>query len=237
MSLLRSSLTTAATLVFAAGTVGNSLFAQADQPPTPPPPSFVEVEDDPALPRVLLIGDSISMGYTLPTRELLQGEANVHRPQANCGPTSRGVKQIDAWLGEGQWDVIHFNFGLHDLRILEDGNHQVPIEQYEENLRKIVERMKETGATLIWCSTTPVPEGELNPPRSDADVVAYNQVAAKIMEEHGIAIHDLYSFALPQLAEIQRPANVHFTPDGSEVLAGKVAEVIEAALKPEAGEG
>ena len=227
----------AATLVFAAGTVGNCLFAQTDQPPKPPQPSFAEVEDDPALPRVLLIGDSISMGYTLPTRELLQGKANVHRPKANCGPTSRGVKQIDAWLGEGKWDVIHFNFGLHDLKIMEDGNHQVPIDQYEDNLRQLVERMKETGATLIWCSTTPVPEGELNPPRSDADVVAYNQVAAQIMEEHGVAIDDLYSFALPQLAEIQRPANVHFTPDGSEVLAEKVAEAIEAALKAEAGEG
>ena len=227
----------ASTLVFAAGSMGNGLFAQTDQPPKPPHPAFAEVEDDPALPRVLLIGDSISMGYTLPTRELLQGKANVHRPKANCGPTSRGVKQIDAWLGEGKWDVIHFNFGLHDLKIMEDGNHQVPIDQYEDNLRQLVERMKETGATLIWCSTTPVPEGELNPPRSDADVVAYNQVAAQIMEEHGVAIDDLYSFALPQLAEIQRPANVHFTPDGSEVLAEKVAEAIEAALKAEAGEG
>lgn len=217
----------------AAGMAGSAAAAQGDQPKRPPNPAFAPIEDDPNLPRVLLIGDSISIGYTLPTRELMQGKANVHRPAANCGPTSRGVKQIDAWLGEGKWDVIHFNFGLHDLKVMEDGKHQVPIEQYEANLRELVERMKATGATLIWASTTPVPEGELAPPRSDADVVAYNQVAAKIMEENGIAIDDLYSFALPRLAEIQRPANVHFTPEGSKALAEQVAPAIQAALAAE----
>jgi hypothetical protein len=44
-------------------------------------PSLDPINDDPALPRVLLIGDSISMGYTLPVRTALKGKANVHRPQ------------------------------------------------------------------------------------------------------------------------------------------------------------
>lgn len=227
----------ASTVLFAVGAAANVVSAQGEQPKPPPNPAFAPIEDDPNLPRVLLIGDSISMGYTIPTRELLQGKANVHRPPANCGPTSRGVQQIDAWLGEGKWDVIHFNFGLHDLKVMEDGNHQVPIDQYGENLRKLVQRMKQTGATLIWASTTPVPEGELNPPRSDADVVAYNKVAAQIMEENGIMIDDLYAFALPKLPQIQMPVNVHFTPDGSKVLAGKVDEAVETALATGNGEG
>src|SRR5262245_19998634 len=74
-------------------------------------PSFAAVQDDPTLPRVLLIGDSISMGYTLPVRRKLAGKYNVHRPPANCGNTARGLKQLDEWIGEGKWDVIHFNFG------------------------------------------------------------------------------------------------------------------------------
>src|SRR3954467_10868139 len=82
-------------------------------------PAFAKVQDDPNLPRVLLIGDSISMGYTLPVREMLKGKANVHRPPANCGPTERGLDQLDKWLGDGKWDVIHFNFGLHDLKYLD----------------------------------------------------------------------------------------------------------------------
>jgi len=194
-----------------------------------PNPAFAPITDDPALPRVLLIGDSISIGYTVATRKALAGKANVHRPAANCGPTIRGLEGIDKWLGDGRWDVIHFNWGLHDLRKSE-GKHQVPIDEYEKNLCQLVERLEKTGATLIWCSTTPVPEG-CSPPRTDADAIAYNAVAKKIMDENKIAIDDLYAFALPKLEKIQRPANVHFTPEGSAVLAKQVSAAIVQELK------
>jgi hypothetical protein len=72
------------------------------------------VQDDPELPRVLLIGDSVSRGYTQAARNALAGKANVHRAPANCGPTASGLKNMEAWLGDGKWDVIHFNFGIHD---------------------------------------------------------------------------------------------------------------------------
>ncbi len=201
---------------------------QAPKKKRPPNPAFSAIADDPKLPRVLLIGDSISIGYTLATREALAGKANVHRAPTNCGPTIRGLEQIDKWLGDGRWDVIHFNWGLHDLR-KSDGKHQVPIDEYEKNLRELVGRMKKTGAVLVWCSTTPVPEG-CSPSRTDEDAVAYNAVAKKIMDAEGIAIDDLYAFALPQLDKIQRPANVHFTPEGSAVLAKQVAATILKAL-------
>ncbi|HPM82892.1 MAG TPA: SGNH/GDSL hydrolase family protein [Candidatus Anammoximicrobium sp.] len=195
-----------------------------------PNPVYAPITDVAGLPRVLLIGDSISIGYTLAVRELLTGKANIHRPPVNCGPTIRGVEQIDDWLGDGRWDVIHFNFGLHDLKIMDDGKHQVALDQYEKNLRQLVERMKKTKAKLIWCSTTPVPESS-SPPRHNADVLAYNAAANKVMDEQEIAIDDLYAFALPQLAKIQLPNNVHFSPEGSKVLARQVAESIEKALK------
>jgi len=66
-------------------------------------------------------------------------------------------------------------------------------------------------------------------------VVAYNAVARKIMDAHHIAVDDLYGFALPQLDKVQRPANVHFTPEGSKVLAGQVAAAILAAFDEGAG--
>lgn len=196
-------------------------------------PEFLPIEDNPELPRVLLIGDSISMGYTLPVREKLAEEANVHRAPQNCGPTSRGVANLEKWIGDGEWDVIHMNFGLHDLKKLEDGSYQVPIDQYEANLEQIVVRLKQTGAEVVWASTTPVPDPVGGPPRAAADVVRYNAVAAAIMTEHSVAIDDLYAFALPQLSKIQRPENVHFSPEGSEVLARQVAESIRQALAAE----
>ncbi len=198
-----------------------------------PNPAFADVEDDPSLPRVLLIGDSISIGYTLPTRELLKGAVNLHRIPTNGGPTIRGLEQIKQWLGEKKWDVIHFNWGLHDLKIMDDGKHQVPLKQYEENLRKLVKILKATNAKLIWASTTPVPEGKVSPTRRPDDVVKYNAIAKKIMEENKIAIDDLYAFALPRLKAIQQPVNVHYTEKGSAQLAKKVVEAIRKALQQE----
>jgi hypothetical protein len=201
-----------------------SLAAQDYRSPVP------EVEDVAGLPRVLVIGDSISIGYTIPVRKLLAGKANVHRVPLNAGPSSNGVFMIDSWLGTKHWDVIHFNFGLHDLKRMSDGKQQVSPEAYERYLRLIVERLKKTGAKLIWATTTPVPEGKVSPPRIPADVPTYNAIALRVMQENGVAIDDLYAFTLPRLKEIQEPVNVHFKPAGSDMLAAQVVKSIEAAL-------
>jgi acyl-CoA thioesterase-1 len=208
-----------------------SLFALGAQA-APLNPELRPIQDVPGLPRLLIIGDSISMGYTLPVRELLKDKVNVHRIAENGGPTTRGIQQMDKWLGDGKWDVITFNFGLHDLKIMDNGLQQVPPEDYEKNLRTIVAKLKATGAKLIWVTTTPVPEGELNPPRRFYDAVKYNEIAARVMKDNGITILDLYAFALPRLAQLQKPHDVHFTPEGYKALAEQVAAAVLAALNP-----
>ena len=185
------------------------------------------IEDQSGLPRVLLIGDSISIGYTLPTRKLLDGKANVHRIPANSGTTANTLKHLDKWLGDGHWDVIHMNIGLHDLKYVQ-GQRQVGPDDYEQNLRQIVARLKKTGAKIIWATTTPVPEGAAA--RNPGDEVKYNAIAAKVMAEEEIPINDLYALAKEHQAEWQRKANVHFKPAGSEGLARRVADEILKAL-------
>ncbi len=191
--------------------------------------AYAPVIDDPKLPRVLLIGDSISIGYTVAVRELLKERANVHRIPANGGPTVNGLTHLEEWVGNGKWDVIHFNWGLHDIRVMDDGNHQVSLGDYEKNLRALVTTLEKTRARLIWCSTTPVPAGDVKARRS-ADVIPYNATAKKVMLENRVPIDDLYSYALPRLKEIQIPVNVHFTPEGSRVLAKQVAASIATGL-------
>lgn len=208
------------------------LIHAADPAPkkSAPHPSVVPVEDVPGLPRVLLIGDSISMGYTLPTRKLLEGIANVHRIPQNGGPTKNGVANMEKWLGSGHWDVIHFNWGIHDLKVMPDGKRQVEPADYEANLRKLVARMQKTGARLIWATITPIPKGPLIPPREFGQVAEYNQIAEKVMKENGVTINDLNAWITPKLAEMQKPQDVHYHDSGSEYLAQKVAQEIKAAL-------
>ena len=113
---------------------------RAADAPTPkatpaPNPALAPIVDVPGLPRVLLIGDSISIGYTLPVRAALKGKANVHRPPGNCSSTGYSLTKIDEWLGTGKWDVIHFNFGLHDAKLPPEGVRHAAPADYEKNLR------------------------------------------------------------------------------------------------------
>ena len=197
-------------------------------------PAFAPITDRPELPRVLLIGDSISIGYTLEVRARLAEKANVHRIPENGGSTLDGLTKLDRWLSNGKWDVIHFNWGLHDLKHWKDrkldlaGPQVAPLEVYERNLRALVTRLKATRAKLIFATTTPVPERSAG--RVAADEIKYNEAALRVVNEAGVAIDDLHAVAAEKIAEIQRPQNVHFRSEGNRVLGERVAESITAAL-------
>ncbi|MFT5367200.1 MAG: hypothetical protein ACI8V2_002158 [Candidatus Latescibacterota bacterium] len=180
------------------------------------------VADKLGLPRVLLIGDSVSRGYTQAVRKALDGKANVHRAPANCGPTAMGIKKIDIWLGDGKWDIIHFNFGIHDRH--------TPIADYAQRLEQLVTRMQKTGAKLIWASSTPIPDL----PKQKyfaASIVERNQVAEELMQKYGIVIDDLFTVVTPHLAVLQNTDDVHFKGEGYEFLGKQVAASIEAAIE------
>ena len=209
------------------------------QTPKAPDPALAQVADVPGLPRVLILGDSISIGYTLPVRTRLTGVANVHRPAENCSESAKGVRTLDKWLGTGKWDVIHFNFGLHDVKYLDEagkyvtpdkGKQVASVADYEKNLRAIVARLKQTGAKLIFATTTPVPAGSQG--RVEHDELRYNETAIRVMKELGVAVDDLHALATAQQAKIQLPHNVHFTPDGYAALADQVVATIRPALPP-----
>jgi len=190
------------------------------------------VADDPKLPRVLLIGDSVSRGYTQAVRKELAGRANVHRAPANCGPTASGLKNLDVWLGNlsdraKKWDAIHFNFGIHDRALAAD--------VYEKNLEEIVMRLKATGAKLVWASTTPIPPDTKDGEAATKAIIEKNRIAAAVMKKHGVVIDDLHAWISPDLAKFQNPKDVHFSIAGYERLAQRVARVIDVALPPAPG--
>ena len=199
-----------------------------------------------AKPRVLILGDSISIGYTPHVKKMLAGEADVFRAMKgnkveNCGGTDRGIKVIDRWLkiDGGNWDVIHVNFGLHDLKHVDaktgrnsdkpDDPPQSNPQDYERQFREILAKIKDTGAKVVVCTTTPVPP-DCKPFRATTSPAVYNEIAVRIAEEQGFAVNDLFSFADSRLEEIQRPANVHFTGEGSIALAKEVVKAIRKQL-------
>lgn len=205
------------------------------------PKKEAAVAIDPKLPNVLILGDSISIGYTPVVRAALQGKANVLRANANCGETRMGLAGIDKWLGDGKWDVIHFNWGLWDLcyrnpesktqgnRDKVNGKQSVPTAEYEANLERLVERLKKTGATLVWASTTVVPEGEAG--RVVGDELKYNAAAERVMKKHGVQIDDLHALTKSFEPELfSKPGDVHYTPAGYGKIGTHVAAAVTAAL-------
>ncbi|MBI9017985.1 MAG: SGNH/GDSL hydrolase family protein [Phycisphaerae bacterium] len=198
--------------------------------------------------KVLIIGDSISIGYKPFVKEMLKDEAIVARPgdldgySVNCGPTERGVENIDKWLGDHKWDVIHFNWGLWDLcyrhpeskvqgnRDKVNGKITATPEEYAANLEKLVARLKQTNAKLIWGTISMVPEGEAG--RFVGDDIKYNKAAEAVMKRNGVAINDIWEVTSKLDKEyFIGPGNVHYKPEGYKIIAEQVAKEIRKALK------
>jgi lysophospholipase L1-like esterase len=148
---------------------------------------------------------------------------------------------LDRWVGETQWDVIHFNWGLWDLcyrhpqskeqgrRDKERGTLTTSLEQYDKNLDQLAARLKKTKAKLIWAHTTTVPKGEAGRKVGDDD--KYNQAAVRVMKKHGIGINDLNALTDSFPPELfTAPGNVHFNTEGSKKLGQAVAEKITETL-------
>jgi hypothetical protein len=200
------------------------------------------------LPNVLILGDSISIAYTLYVREMLKGKANVYRPVANdkplnCGDTVSGLRNLSKWLQTQdvqKWDVIHFNWGLHDLKRIKAGTpikkatdpsvaSRNSLEDYQKNLMELLKMLKQTQAKLIFATTTDYPAGVV-PCRLPADAKLYNTVARAVMKKNEIALNDLYEFTSTRLKEIQIPVNVHFSPKGSYAIAQEVSKKVAKKL-------
>ena len=170
------------------------------------------------LPRVLIIGDSI---YNEPSRmvtEELKGRVEiVWQYDFSNLHSGAALEQIDKLLGENDWDLIHFNFGLADLmhkdpntksiRAMskEAGGIRVSSPQvYEKNLRELVKRFQATGAKIVWASTTPIRSDYNGVLEADSEI-EYNRIAAEIMKENQIMINDMHAYI--NASEVAKKSN------------------------------
>jgi len=196
--------------------------------------AFMFTSADNTKPRVLLIGDSISQGYTSHVKEFLRDEAIVVHHEGNAQYTGFGLLNIDEWIGEEKWDVIHFNWGLWDMYGWDYEDIIRTPDTYAKNLDVLITRLEKTGAKLVWATTTPVcPEPEVhNQLVIDSKTEkAFRKAGLRVMKKHKIQVNDLYKAIKPQLDEYSIGGNdVHFTSDGYRFLAEHVAKEIRENL-------
>lgn len=210
------------TLLLGLGLAGAALPAAQTTPP-------------PALPKVVLVGDSIRLGYAPGVARLLQGKATLVSAPENGGDSANVLKHLEEWIVREQPDIVHFNCGLHDLKLLRaTGRHQVDLADYESNLRQLVTRLqRETRATLIFANTTPIIDDRharrgADFDRHEADVKRYNAGALQVMQAAGIPVDDLHAMITQAGAErVMAADGTHYTSAGYERLAEAVADCVQ----------
>ena len=196
-------------------------------------PSRVASKGESVKERVVLIGDSIRMGYQEVVRQELAGEAEVWGPEQNGGNSRNVLANLDQWALTRGPAVVHLNCGLHDLRKeFGTGEVAVPPAEYADNVRQILGLVQERlQGTLIWASTTPVNEAWHHQnkgfDRFEADVVAYNDMAAGIARDLGLVIDDLFTVVTDAgRDQLLRDDGVHFTENGYALLGRAVADAV-----------
>jgi len=188
------------------------------------------------LAKVVLIGDSIRIGYAPLVAKRLEGKAIVVSAKPNGEDSGNVLKNLQEWVIKENPDVVHINAGLHDLK-LKDGAYQVPLAEYEKNLKMILERIqKETHAKIIFATSTPILDNlhaqrKAGFDRLEADVQKYNTAAVAIMKQAGVPIDDLHKRVEDGGKEkLIGPDGTHYTPAGYEMLAEAVTNSILPSL-------
>lgn len=188
------------------------------------------------MPRAVLIGDSIRLGYEGHVRAALGADAVVLSPRDNGGTSANVLAHLDAWAVDPAPDVVHVNCGLHDLR-REFGAARRAVEpaDYAGNVEAILRRLLDAGIAPIWATTTPVNEAWHHArkgfDRYEGDVTAYNAIAEGVARRLGIPVNDLYDVVMRAGRDaLLLPDGVHFRDEGYALLGDAVARAIRRAL-------
>jgi len=194
-------------------------------------------------PKILIIGDSISLGYFPKVKESLASKAMVKHNPGNAQHTGTGLEKIEDWIAGEDWDIIQFNWGLWDLcyrhpdskiygqRDKINGTITYNLQTYTQNLEELVGFLKaNTSAKLIFVTTTYVPINEAG--RHSADVAKYNEVAKVVMKKNDVIINDIYkkSIAIHHKNGLGNQ-DVHYNKEGYKELGELIVPVLNKTLK------
>lgn len=183
--------------------------------------------------KVLLIGDSIRVGYDKAVKKSLEGKAEVYFPEENCRFASyilRYLSEYQYLSKDGKYDVIHWNAGHWDTLRQFDEDPHTPIDVYCYYIERICVRIKKLfpDAKVIFATSTRVTEGLAY--RRNEDIRKYNQAAVQIAKKHGFLINDLYAVSADLPDEALSDSVHYYTPMGTEVLANAVLSSLCSAL-------
>jgi lysophospholipase L1-like esterase len=186
---------------------------------------------------IVLIGDSIRMGYQDHVARELADQVEIWAPEQNGGDSRNVLAHLDEWVISRAPDLVHVNCGLHDLKRAFGEGQNVPLEEYGHNVRQILAQLQsDFEGVVVWAQTTPVDEKLHHQnkgfDRFEADVDAYNEVARSVAVGLGVPVDDLFAVVEREgKARLLTPDGVHFTEEGSQILGRAVATCVREHLE------
>jgi len=188
--------------------------------------------------KIVLIGDSIRMGYCKYVSDALANAATVHYPNENCRYAVNVLRFAHDWKKKGEWgddvDLVHWNAGLHDVLRLFEEEPSTPIEIYEYYIDRICQRIKKLcpGAKVIFATSTSVISEKMAADfkRYNEDVEKYNEAAVRIVKRYGFEVNDLYSVSKTLPEEAHSDAVHYYTDMGTEAFSKQVLYYVTKAL-------
>ena len=186
--------------------------------------------------KILLIGDSIRIGYDKYIKMAFDGVADVVYPEENtrfAAYVFRRLPDLQKLFGDA--DLVHWNAGLWDCLIMHDGLNFTDIEVYKSYMERACVGFKRffPNAKFIFATSTSVTESGYNPNglrRLNADIEAYNKAAVEIVTKHGMTVNDLYSLTKDMPEEYHSDMTHYYTKSGTRVITDRVKSFIENAL-------
>ena len=204
--------------------------------------------EDASLPRVLIIGDSISGHYLYKLRELMRGKANVIGESSSSvrypmdkyrwsklGPrfyrsdyASKDDDLKNFLTEQGPFDIVHFNNGIHNFSRANPGDEKT----YAEQLRKVVATIRASGATCLFANSTGTVADNTIPtsPRYLSNCLAFNSAAEAVMKELNVPVTDIHGLIQPRIKELISTDLIHTNPEADQMMAELIAKKLTETL-------
>ena len=176
------------------------------------------------LPRVLLVGDSITHNYQEKVRELLKGVCYVDYISTSYAIDTKMYNQlVYNFMTDSKYALIHFNHGLHGIHLSK--------KSYKSRMMKLLSKIDKDVKLIVATSTIVYREGNK---RLDGAwmkrVRERNEAVQEIATENGYSVDDLYTVSVSIPKEYRYVDGTHYLQEGYAMLAETVAACIRKNL-------
>jgi len=186
------------------------------------------------LPKIVVLGDSLSAGYgllesqSLPAHLQRKLDAEGYKWEVvNAGisgdTTAAGLQRLDWAVNQGDVRILVVELGAND------GLRGLPVSEMKKNLGAIIERSREKGITVLLA-------GMEAPPNFGPEyVVSFRQVYRDLAKEHKVTLLPFLLDKVAGVPALNQGDGIHPNIEGTAIVADNVWNVLKPMVDATSG--